>query len=234
MFDVITEEIVNPTLTVTRKREEFGTWEYLAKLIKDGYAYRAIDVGDTISCKMKDGKELLIDVIGLNVYDENEAIFCFHDLYCEARMNDTATNAGGFLESKMYKETLTEIYENLPDDLRDVITPMRICQNLTEGGVSEGYANLWLPSFYEVFGEVDGWEYIEEGNVQFPYFKNPRNRARRTADEFKYNMCYWLRDYYTGNATTFNSVNSSGAYYNSITASNTYGVLPCFKISKNF
>ena len=225
------EEIVNPTLTVTRKHIEVGTWSDIAEYITNGYAYRVIDEGDTISCKLKDGKEIQIDVAGIDVYENNEAIFCFHNLYENARMNREATNRGGFFASKMCTETLPNIWDKLPDELQSVITPRKIIQNLSEGGRAESYAKLWLPAFVEVFGDIYPDDNIEENVTRLPIFKDPRQRCRRLENEDK-NAVWWLRDYYTGNTNFFYNVNSNGQNNNNNIANNSFGVLPSFKISK--
>lgn len=232
--DMATEEIVNPTLTVTRKHLEAGTWSDLAELIKAGFAYRVIDEGDTISCKLKDGKEIEIDVAGIDVYGNNEAIFCFHNLYCKAQMNGDSTNRGGFLASKMCNKTLTDIFGNLPNDLQSVITPRFIKQNLTEGGVSQGKSKLWLPALVEVFGDISPEDNIEEGLVRLPIFYDSRQRVRTLGNgEEDRNDFWWLRDYWSGYASTFIYVNTNGSYHTGNYANFSYGVLPCFKISKS-
>lgn len=221
------EEIVNPTLKIVRKSAERSSWNDIAEMIGSGQVYRLFDVGDSISCQLKNGKEILIDVAGFDLYGENQVVFCFHDLYGDSVMNDRNTNAGGFAESKMQRVLNNDIFKQLPDDLQAVIKPREIKQQIrgTEYGVK---CNLWIPSIFEVRGAEYAECSSDVGDVWFPIFKDPRNRVKFVDGE-DYSSYWWLRSPGIGNTTYFWLVNTNG-YCSGNGASYSYGVCPCFII----
>ena len=223
------EEILNPTLTVERRYTERGSWQEIADLIDRGEIHRQLKVGDAISCDLKDGSKATIDVLDINAYGTDEVIFGFRHSFGDYQMNGRNTNAGGFPQSKMFQHLEGDIFPKLPDDLRAVITPRVIQQNI-RGDSFGTTAHLWLPSLYEVFGE-EYREYCSDvGEKHYQYFKNPANRIKFERDG-KYSIYWWLRSPNVGNSTTFWYVNNYGNTTNN-NASNSNGVCPCFSICK--
>jgi len=223
------EEILNPTLTVERRHTERSSWQEIADLIDRGEIHRQLKVGDTISCDLKDGSKATIDVLDINAYGTDEVIFGFHHVFKNYQMNGWNTNAGGFPQSKMFQHLEGDIFPKLPDDLRAVITPRVIQQNIR--GKSFGTAaHLWLPSLYEVFGEEYRTSCSDVGEKHYQYFKNFANRIKFESDG-KYSIYWWLRSPSAGTSTHFWLVYNTGfTYYYS---ANSYGgVCPCFSICK--
>lgn len=224
------EESVNSTLTITRKSVERGSWADIANIIESGETYRMLSVGDSISCKLKDGSNASIDVLDINPYGVDEVVFGFHDSIGDAEMNQRNTNAGGFPSTKMLKHLDTDIVKLLPDDLLEVITPRHIVQKFG-GGKFECDARLWLPSLYEVFGEEYSRYCCDENEKHFEFFKNPQNRIKLERDG-KYSIYWWLRSPNVGYTTYFWFVNTGGSC-NLNNASYSIGVCPCFSIRKD-
>lgn len=228
------EEVLNPTVNIIKHSTERSSWHDIADMIHVGEYYRMFDVGDSISCTLKDGKRIDIDVAAANPFGDNQVAFCFHDCLNDASMNRTNTNRGGFCESKMQDYLNNDIFNLLPDDLKEVITARKIVQTIRSAEFSAEY-KLWLPSLYEVYGEVYTRYNCESNEKQFELFQNPRNRIKfrrgASGEDYSHSLYWWLRSPSVGNSTTFWGVNYYGSCGSGFgDASNTLGVCPCFLI----
>ena len=217
------EEVLNPTLTISRRVNERSSWTEIAEVINRGEVRRLFDVGDSISCTLKNGKDVKLIITAINPYEPNQVAFEFDSLLPDTKvMNSRNTNRGGWAKSEM-KEYMKEVFALLPDDLQAVITPRRIVQKLSDGTENMSDDNyLWLRSLTE-----SGKPYeADVGDVAFPYFTGQRSRIKELNDE---TMWYWLRSPNTGNSTNFWYVGSFGTCYSN-GAGDSYGVCPCFFI----
>lgn len=217
------EEVINPTLTISRKISERSSWAEVADIINRGEARRLFDIGDTISCTLKNGKDVNLIVTAIDPYERNQVAFEFEDLLPDEKpMNNTSTNRGGWAESKM-EQYMAEIFALLPDDLQSVVTPRKIVQKLSDGTTNRSDDNyLWLRSLTET-----GEQYNADiGDVAFPYFIGQKRRVKELDGETMY---YWLRSPYVSYTTSFWYVCYYGNCYYS-NAANSYGVAPCFFI----
>jgi len=155
-------------------------------------------------------------------------------------MNDTDTTAGGYVESKMYKETLPSILNTYISPIfGDHIIEHR--STLTGGinetgynrqGTSGGCSNKWvwsskkldLMSEIQVFGTITWSSSGYEGGsevVQFPLFRlAPEFIGCREKD-------YWLKD--ITDATGYSFVTYAGTS-NARTATSNLGIRPYFFI----
>ena len=217
------EEIINPTLTIFRKIKEHSSWEEVADVINRGEARRLFDIGDSISCTLKNGKDVNFIVTAIDPYQPNQVAFEFESLLPDTKvMNKRNTNSGGWAKSEM-KEYMKEVFALLPDDLQRVITPRKIIQKLsdrTENFSEDNY--LWLRSMTE-----SGKQYEADiGDVTFPYFTGQRSRVKELGNETTW---YWLRSPYVSGTTYFWFVYYYGGCYYSY-ANGSYGVSPCFFI----
>ena len=212
---------------IQRSYQARSRWEDIAKQIaagNDGY----LNVGDFISCKLKDGTDIVIDVLALNPYEPDSVIFGFRDLHWRKPWNERNTNAGGWRDCQLRKDCNGELLSLLPDDLAAMITPRRIVQKI-RGREYESLDKLWIPSYTEVFGTDRGVDQTGDvGDVQFDFFKIKRNRVKFFRDEPYY---YALRSPFVAHTTYFWSVYNYG-YMSYYYASTSYGVCPCFSISK--
>ena len=212
---------------IQRSYQSRSRWEDIAKQIaagNDGY----LNVGDSISCKLKDGTDIVIDVLALNPYEPDSVIFGFRDLHWRKPWNERNTNAGGWRDCQLRKDCNGELLSLLPDDLAAMITPRRIVQKI-RGREYESVDKLWIPSYTEVFGTDRGVDQTGDvGDVQFDFFKIKRNRVKFFRDEPYY---YALRSPYVPYPTYFWIVSTDGAMSYS-NASGSYGDCPCFSISK--
>lgn len=218
------EEIINPTLTISRKIKERSSWEEIADVINRGEARRLFDIGDSISCTLKNGKDVNFIITAINPYQPNQVAFEFADLLPDTKvMNNRNTNRGGWAMSAM-KEYMKEVFALLPDDLQKVIVPRKITQKLSDGSQNSSEDNyLWLRSMTE-----SGRKYEADiDDVPFPFFTGEKSRVKELDGNGTY--YYWLRSPNIGYTTNFWYVYGSG-YVNNANANNTSGVCPCFFI----
>ena len=213
---------------INRSYQARSRWEDIAKQIaagNDGY----LNVGDSVSCTLKNGTEVVFDVLALNPYEPDSVAFGIRDIHWRKPWNDRNTNAGGWHDTKIRQNLNSgEIFNLFPDDLVEMITPRKIVQRIG-GRTYESLDKFWLLSYTEVFGTDRGTDQTGDvGDVQFDFFKIKRNRVKFFRDEPYY---YALRSPYVANTTNFWNVSSYGSMGGSY-ASNSYGVCPCFSISK--
>lgn len=219
----VLEEVLNPTLTISRRVNERSSWMEIAEVIGRGEARRLFDVGDSISCTLKNGKDAKFIITAINPYEPNQVAFEFDSLLPDTKvMNSRNTNRGGWAESEM-KEYMKEIFALLPDDLQAVITPRRIVQKLNNGTENMSDDNyLWLRSLTESGNPYE----TDIGDVAFPYFAGQKARIKELNDKTQW---YWLRSPYAGLSTYFWFVYDFGGC-GSGGATNSSGVCPCFFI----
>lgn len=168
-----------------------------------------LNIGDRIPTTLKTGEEVVFVVVDKA---EGRTFFGLEDcLRTEYPMNDTNTNAGGWNASKMRKILNTDIWEELPDDLKACIKPRNI-----DGEESK----LWLFSREEVFGN----EYMP----CMPYFKRQANRIKGFGKDGE-TWFWWLRSAHSGITYNFRLVDYSGSgnWYNAYLA---FGVVLGFVI----
>ena len=217
-------------LTITRKVSSGNSWSEIYNCILNGRADSILSVGDSIDCVLKSGNNIKIDVAGINVYNQNEVMFCFHNIFDRNRMNANRTNAGGFPQADMLAH-LDDIFDLLPDDLQSIITPRKIVQECRDNR-TECETKLWLPSLVEVFGDRYArydCEGVNANNKRLSIFQDPENIAKLFEGD---SAGYWLRSPYTSYASYFWSVSSAGNVYSNYNAHDALGVVPCFSISK--
>lgn len=213
---------------INRSYQARSRWEDIAKQIaagNDGY----LNVGDSVSCTLKNGTEVVFDVLALNPYEPDSVAFGIRDIHWRKPWNERNTNAGGWHDTKIRQNLNSgEIFNLFPDDLVEMITPRKIVQRIS-GRTYESLDKFWLLSYTEVFGTDRGTDQTGDvGDVQFDFFKTKKNRVKFLNGEPYYHA---LRSPNVGNSTYFWYVDTGG-YCNYYYASNSGGVCPCFIISK--
>lgn len=215
---ILLRQMKTPKVTLTKKTESDTSWFDIAA------DKSKLEIGDEVSCVLKNGEPATFVVAALNPYEENEAFFVIRDCIGEDQpMSDDCTNEGGWSKSKMRKYLNEDIWNLLPDDLKVVIKPRKLHTKDMDLDTED---NLWLLSRMEVFGEESG---VEVGDVHFPLFKTEKDRIKVDADGET--LCYWLRSPGTAYSSTFWYVlaNGSGGSY-AIAANASAGVAFGFKI----
>ena len=213
--------VAQNTISITRRFSSRSKWSEVAKVLaegNDGY----LSVGDVITDKLKNGETFSVEVVALNPYAENTAVFVFKDLPERYVMNDDATNRGGWRDCKMRRHLRDEFFALLPDDLQAVIKERTIKQKLN-GNIVTTQDKLWIMSHVEIFG---GTYETDIDDVQFEWFKDRRNRIKFFNGEPYY---WWGRSPYCSTASYFCFVGTSGGAIGS-GAYISRGVAPAFII----
>ena len=219
------EEVLNPSISVVRKKTERSSWTTLAEEIQNGYAYRAVSVGDEIPFTLKNGESVVAVAVHENPYWNNSMAFvikdCLKDRY---QMNATNTNRGGYAATKMHKHLIDDVIPLLPDELVSVIKPRTIIQKYNNAEYKSSDL-IWIPSRTEIVGPHDYFKDIDFGDIHFDFFSDEKSRVKMLGDETYY---WWLRSAYNG-STYFSGVNYDGISGN-FGASGSYGVVFGFLI----
>lgn len=213
--------VAQNTISITRRFSSRSKWSEVAKVLaagNDGY----LSVGDVITDKLKNGETFSVEVVALNPYAENTAVFVFKDLPERYVMNDDATNRGGWRDCKMRRHLRDEFFALLPDDLQAVIKERTIKQKLN-GNIVTTQDKLWIMSHVEIFG---GTYETDIDDVQFEWFKDRRNRIKFFNGEPYY---WWERSPYYNGTNYFCCVTTSGSA-DTTGASGSSGVAPAFII----
>lgn len=139
------------------------------------------------------------------------------------RMNDGEC-PNGWIESELRGWLASEVFQSLPEDLRNMI---RCVQKLTHNGKGEAFYTedmLFIPSESELFGSAIWSDYEDE--KRYEAFACCKDRLRIDADGDYYP--YWTRSSYGGSSTNFAYVTNDGTPYY-LSASNTCPSAPlCF------
>lgn len=199
-------------MKITRRAENEISIAELKAAIKDGRGLEVIRPFDEIAFTLDTG-EAVTAVCGY--VGNNYARFVFKDSLREKwKMNKTATNRGGYLNSEARRHLLEDVLPHFPAELRDALAPRNLSE-VIDGETHEYADTLWLPSATDVFGADDWWN-EETDSFQLPIFKTERDRVKENADEGTY--FWWLRSPYASYSTIFVRVNTDGtvSYYYAI------------------
>lgn len=203
-------------ITLVKRSSIVTNWLDVKKAILEN-AVGVFEVGDKLSCTLKDGRKIEFVVAAVNPYSHNEVAFVTEDLWDdEYAMNDTNTNKGGWSKCKMRKVLNTTILDLLPDELKAVIKPRKIKQDYNDV-ITESESKLWLLSRMELFGVETG---VDVGDVHFPLFNTNKSRIKHRKGEWDW---YWTRSPLASSSTTFCFVYSDGGSGNA-SAGNSNGV----------
>lgn len=190
---------------MTSKATNEVSWEHIQWRVDQGMASN-FHPGDEVSDVLKDGSTMVFAVAAVNHYQDDEVIFVMKDCIGRESMNEEDTNYGGWPKSDLREKVNTDILAMLPDDLVSVIAPRKITQ-VIRGEKFECEDKLWLPSEVEYSGE-SRYGVAEEGDKQFEFYKDARNRISLDADG---DPCWkWERSPGRGSSDSFVGVNTSG------------------------
>lgn len=216
-------ELASPgACKLTRRRESAISYAELKAAIKSGRGPEVIRPFDELEIVLEDG--YVVTAVCGGYVTPTRARFVFKDCLPETHsMNTTATNKGGYINSTGRRHVLEDILPRLPKELRDVIEPRRMVEEI-DGELHEYADTLWLPSGNDVFG-VDEWWNNEPDSPQLEIFKSERGRVK---ERDGYGTCaWWLRSPRASNSTYFVSVYADGAVSGS-GAYNSFGFAPGF------
>lgn len=101
------------------KKEQSISWKELAEGVKAGKI--ALQQGDTVELKLTTGEIVFMQAVKVSE-DGKRVTFVSKDcLATEMPMNEERTNYGGWAESDLRKRLNTEVFNTLPEELKEVI-----------------------------------------------------------------------------------------------------------------
>ena len=219
------------------------SWSTIAANVKNGNTSK-YDVGDT--------KEVDLGSLGIHTVrianmsaceSETSETACgfvveFADIITNQKFNSTATNVGGWKDSKLRTYVNGTIYNALPSNLQNVITTTRV---VSGHGSTAGEANfetqdkLYLLSSEEIYGDFASssssqYDTALGTSKQLDYYKNLGVTTTNYSLAAKSNFYWWLRSAYSIYNHAFLLVYSVG-YWTGISADGENGISPAFRIA---
>ena len=177
------------------------TWENLRS--------RSLPVGSELEIVLKDGSTVVFQLAANDVYGGHKAFITKDCILDGAPMNHEWTNDGGWAESDMRNRTMKKLLELLPDDLREIIVPRVIRQEIRSRSF-ESEDLIWVPSYTEVVGP-EGWgARADVDDTHFPLFDSERARIKQDPAGQE-TIWWWLRSPHTGSTTAFYNITTSGS-----------------------
>lgn len=210
------------------------TGDDLYTYITQNYGWSAGDTktvtllnGDTYTLQIWDFNDLLDDKGNKNGIHLG-SVELQRDL---AKMNDTSTNKGGFISSKMCTTTLPSIFELFPDDIKPYVRKTHIkCYGGSEdaGASFEADVELFPPSEYEMFHSTS---YALQEGQYLKYWQEHSTAEDRKKTQLGQTSLqwYWLRSALRSSSSSFVYVGSAGGLV-SDGASFAGGVCVCLSI----
>lgn len=231
-------------------------WHWIQNRINNRN-YKGINNGDFIPMTLTTGEAHEMQIAGINTYkrttDQNlddHIDFISRDCYSETVQWNTTNNNNGtaaswepYLVSNVYRFLNEELYNKLPTDIKNVISPKRLLleSRYSASGILTESTNwnwqnlgkLWLPNEYEVFGSIVwGTKGYSAGQaVQYLIFANSWKNRIKGAGPGGGRCHWWLLSVTSGDSTTVCGVDGNGAALG-WNASNAIRVPICFRINR--
>lgn len=187
------------------RKQRRRNWADIQKTIQEGNAAEFLP-GTELHFTLKDGRPAKAVVIGINHYNQRDAVFRLVDPLTFAGMNKEHTNAGGWDKCDARRLLNEEIFPLLPDELQAVIAKHTTTQKIDgETVTSEDF--LFLPSEFEIMGCNRYAEYNGVDKV-FGYLKERINRL--IVDEDDDLRAFWTADPSAAGTTNFCDFDAHG------------------------
>ena len=218
------------------------TWEQIATLSDSNEFLNYYEVGATKTFEYE-GDVYSAEVIGVNTYNNGELTFLTKELLpTKYAMNSTNTNAGGWPSSELRTTLNSTIYNGLPEDLKNAITPKTLNYETSNGNINNitmvsATDNLWLPTQYELIGN---WIKSQTSNDYWNKMGNATSAHQKIYDAYTDITNYqdsafiktlngsanlwWPASPYLGSTGGFSYVNTDGDANLSYIASTLRGV----------
>ena len=185
------------------RKQRRRDWADIQKTIQEGNAAEFLP-GTELQFTLKDGRPAKAVVIGINHYNQRDAVFRIVEPLTLAGMNKEHTNAGGWDKCEARRLLNEDIFPLLPDELQAVIAKHETKQKI-DGEMVTSEDFLFLPSEYEIMGRNEYAEYNGVDEV-FGYLKERINRLIVDEDDD-------LRDFWTADPSAANTAVFCSFYY---------------------
>ena len=162
----------------------------------------------------------------------------FADIIAEHKMNDTGTNVGGWPASSVYTFVNNDIYNAIPDEIKNAIIDTTAVSGHGNTSGEENFTSidkLYLLSPKEIYTNFSSsWDSAKDSTRQLDYYKNLGITTDNYSGAIKKNGTsatnWWLRAATTIYNISFNSVGINGGYNGDTYAGSSYGVAPAFRL----
>ena len=160
----------------------------------------------------------------------------FADIITDHKMNDTNTNVGGWPASSMYTFVNNDIYNAIPDEIKDAIIDTTVISGHGKSN-AENFTStdkLYLLSTAEVWAQGSSNTISDDAardvTRQLDYYKNlGTSTTNRSGAVKKSGYAWWLRVANSSDNNNFYRVNNRGDWSNN-NASTINGVSPAFRL----
>ena len=202
------------------------TWKQIDYISKNGLVSDYFNIGDTKDVTIG-GATYVVEIVGFSHDDKADGsgkaglTFGLKDCLNTAyKMNSSNTNAGGWGSCALRATLRGDIWNQLPSDLRGVIKEVtkKASAGNSSSTISSYTDTLFLFAEKEIFGSTQ--HSVNGEGTQYARFTTSDTRIKKLNGSA---AGWWLRSPYSGSASYFCSVNSSGAA-NSRIANSLYGV----------
>ena len=202
-----------------------------------------IQSGDTSRYNVGDTRKIDLGNLGIHTlrvinnstpsecfnYDKSQTacgfVVEFADIITTQKMNNTATNSGGWSNSSLRTYLNNDFYNSLPADLKNIIVETKVLSG-HESGTTSNYETtdkIFLLSNVELFGNNQTNDSITTSDTrQMDFYQNGGSVVKEYNNT---NTNWWLRSANSNSSTAFWYENGSGD------ANNNYGVSPVFRLS---
>lgn len=210
IFITYGEELLNVDLVYHTTMLNYYTWQQIATLAESGEASNIFKVGDTKDFTLTTGENLKAVIIDFN-HDPlvsnvtKTAGITFGMQNCltnKYEMNSKQLNIGGYDGSDMFNTVTTELYNKLPEEMKQYIKKVR--KKASAGDKSDTIKSFDVFAFLfaeiEVFGIIN-YSFDGEGTL-YPYFATESNRIKTIGDSGSADD-WWLRSPCRHNANAF-------------------------------
>ena len=160
----------------------------------------------------------------------------FADIITTHKMNDTATNVGGWPATTMRTFVNNDIYNAIPSEIKNAIIDTTV---VSGHGSTSGETNftstdkLYLLSTAEVWANGHDYDTARDVTRQLDYYKNlgtsTTNRSGAKKKKGTSAARWWLRAAYSGNGNYFYLVDIDGSWSNN-SAYGAIGVSSAFRL----
>ena len=225
------------------------SWKTIAAAVKNGQldAYpvgteKEVEIGGT-SYTVRVANNTIPNECNQEDFSQTACGFVveFVDIVEERGMNSTNTNVGGWPASAMRTYANGDFFNNLPEELRNVIIDTKV---ISGHGSTSGEKNfeskdkIYLLSGHEVYEAVNNnllssSDTAYNNTRQLDYYKSKGVTTNNYSNAIKqYNSSYsswWLRGAYSDNGNYFLDVAGTGNWI-IVYANYSYGLAPAFRI----
>ena len=178
------------------------SWATIAASVADGSYKTKYEAGKLKELTLNSGAAFDVEIVGIDHDDLADGsgkaglswiVKEFADITSPMNYGSTS-NSGGWNASYMRTTTMADIYNDLPEELRNVIKP--VIKKSSTGNMSanivESIDNIWLPSLVELSNIDDKDEvYLQEGNT-YEMFTDDFSRQKYQTDGVTLSP-YWSR-----------------------------------------